>query len=94
MPYTKATISNLIEKYLNINKNRNGARQHTINQLMNESQFFLFLNTFKREKNSLKISPGLGFESSPNSFFHPYDGGSNTLSKKAIAQKFKFIVYI
>ena len=93
MLYTKATINSLMEKYLNTNINRNGARQHTINQLMNESQFFLFLNTFKREKNSLKIWPGLGLESSPNSFFQPYEGGSNTLSKKAIAQKFKFIVY-
>jgi len=53
MPYTKATISSLKEKYLNMNKNKNGAKHTIIIQLMNESQFFLFLNTFKREKNSL-----------------------------------------
>jgi len=73
-----------MEKYLNMNKNRNGARQQIIIQLMNDIQFFLLLNTFKREKNSLKSWPGFGFESSPDSFFQPYDGGSNTLSKKAI----------
>ena len=41
--------------YLNMNKKKKGDK-HTISiQLVKESQFFLFLNTFNLEKNSLKI---------------------------------------
>jgi hypothetical protein len=48
-------IKPFIVKYLNINRNRKGARQKTISQLVKESQFFLFLKTFILEKNSLII---------------------------------------
>jgi len=38
-----------------MNKNRKGARHKIKNQLVNESQFFLSLNTFNLEKNSFEI---------------------------------------
>jgi hypothetical protein len=55
MLYTKATINSLMDKYLNMNRKRNGVKASTKNQLINDSQFFLSLKTFSREKNSLKI---------------------------------------
>src|ERR1700761_4998234 len=82
--YTKATISSLKVKYLKMNKNRNGASTTIIIQLINESQFFLFLNTFNLEKNSLKICWLFGFARLPLSSVHPYAGGSSTVFKNAI----------
>ena len=43
----------------------------TIIQLVKESQFLLSLKTFSREKNSLKILEGAGFDNAPFSSFQP-----------------------
>jgi len=67
-----------------MNKNKNGAKHKTDSQLMKESQFFLFLNTFKRKKKWFTIWPGLGFVRLPDSSLHPYAGGSSTFFKKII----------
>lgn len=90
MLYKKATIRSLILRYLKRNNIKKGARHNTITQLINESQFFLFLNTFSLEKNSLKIVLLLGSERLPCASFHPYEGGSSTLFKKAILS---YLVY-
>jgi hypothetical protein len=84
MLYTKAAINNLMEKYLKMNRKRNGVKNTTSIQLIKDSQFFLSLNTFNRKKNSLKDCAGVGFERPPSPSFHPYAGGSSTLSKNAI----------
>jgi len=73
-----------MEKYLKMNRNRKGVKKTTSIQLIKESQFFLSLNTFNRKKNSLKDCEEVGFEREPSLSFHPYAGGSSTLSKNAI----------
>lgn len=71
-------------KYLNRNKAKKGVNDNTRNQLRNESQFFLSLNTFSLEKNSFTILPLVGFARLPSSSVQPYEGGSSTEFKKAI----------
>jgi hypothetical protein len=70
-----------------MNKNKNGVKHSTSAQLVNESQFFLFLKTLSLEKNSRSIWPLQGLVKLPNSSFQPYTGGSRTLFKKIINQE-------
>ena len=59
---------------------KKGIRHITNIQPVNASQFFLDLNMFIRERNSLKIREGDGLINSPFSFCHPYEGGAKTIS--------------
>ena len=84
MLYTKATIKPVIVKYLNMKRPKNGTNANTKNQLKNDNQFFLSLNTFSLEKNSFTSLPLVGFARLPFSSVQPYEGGSSTEFKKAI----------